>query len=264
MKINLRQIIVLLTVIAVITVNLLANALPFNGKNTGDISDSFKVYFVPAGYVFSIWGLIYLGLLAYGIFQVLPFQTDNPRLKAIALPFVVGQLANIAWLFAWHWEVFWLTVIFMLALLASLIIVYLRLNVNRVKVVPGERWLVHLPFSIYLGWISVATIANISDVIWYYLIRPAGGNTFLMLTDVTWTVIMLLVASAVGFLMAFYRKDAAFLLVLAWAFAGIAVKQAAVQPVMTTAWVAAGLMLIAVVFAILYKPRWSQLGRQKI
>jgi hypothetical protein len=263
-KNTLRQIITALTVIVVITMNILANAIPFNGKNTGEISDAFKVLFVPAGYVFSIWGLIYIGLIAYGIFQMLPFQRDNPRLKAIFWPFVIGQLANIAWLFAWHYGIFWLTVILMLVLLASLMIIYLRLNVNRVKVVSGERWMVHLPFSVYLGWISVATIANISDVIWYYAMRPAGSTTFLGIPEVTWTVIMLIIAALLGFLMAFFRRDIAFILVLAWAFAGIAVRQAENPSVQTTAWVAAGLMAVAVVFALLYRPRWSRLSRERI
>lgn len=263
-KNTLRQIITVLVVIAVIITNILANALPFNDKNTGDISDSFKVYFVPAGYVFSIWGLIYLGLIAYGIFQLLPFQRDNPRLKAIFLPFVIGQLANIAWLFAWHWEVFWLTIIFMLILLASLIIIYLRLNVNRVKVVAGERWMVHLPFSVYLGWISVATIANVSDVLWYYTMRPQGLVTFLGISEITWASILIVIASVLGLLMAFFRRDIAYLLVLAWAFAGIGVRQADLQAVATTAYIAAGIMGLAAVFTLFYRPRWSRLEREKI
>ena len=82
MKDLVRQIIVILTVIATITINILANALPLNGLNTGEISDQFLVLFVPAGYVFSIWGLIYIGLIAYAIFQALPSQRENPRLRS--------------------------------------------------------------------------------------------------------------------------------------------------------------------------------------
>jgi len=108
-KDTLRQVLIVLAVIAVIVINILANALPLNGLNTGEISDRFDIYFVPAGYVFSIWGLIYLGLLAYAIFQALPSQKENPRLRSIGLPFILSCLTNITWLFLWHYEVFLFT-----------------------------------------------------------------------------------------------------------------------------------------------------------
>ena len=242
-----RQWITMLTVVALIVMNVLANALPLNGISTAKISDSFKVLFVPAGYVFAIWGLIYIGLLAYGIYQALPAQRENPRLRRAAAPFVVGSLANIAWLFFWHYGVFVLTVVAMLILLASLIMVYLRLGVNQVEVSKGERWLVHMPFSIYLGWISVATIANITDLLWYL-----GWNGFGLAPEI-WAVIMLAVAVVLAFLMALRRGDVAYLLVLAWAFAGIAVKQAGTPVVSTAAWIATGLVLVAVVLALVRK-----------
>jgi benzodiazapine receptor len=242
-----RQWITMLTVIALIVMNILANALPFNGLSTATISDSFKVFFVPAGYVFAIWGLIYIGLLAYGIYQALPAQKENPRLRRAAAPFVVGSLANIAWLFFWHYGVFALTVVAMLILLASLIMVYQILGVNQVSVSNGERWAVHVPFSIYLGWISVATIANITDLLWY-----VGWNGFGLAPEV-WTVIMLTVTVVLAFAMALLRGDVAYLLVLVWALAGIGVKQAATPLVSTSAFVCAGLVLMAVGLALFRK-----------
>ena len=117
MKDILRQISVIVTILATIVVNGLANALPINGLNTGQISDRFQVYFVPAGYVFSIWGLIYLGLIAFAIFQALPSQRENPRLRETGWWIALGGLANIAWIFLWHYEQFPLTLIAMLVLL---------------------------------------------------------------------------------------------------------------------------------------------------
>jgi benzodiazapine receptor len=242
-----RQWITILTIVALIVMNVLANALPLNGISTGAVSDSFKVYFVPAGYVFAIWGLIYIGLLAYGIYQALPAQKENPRLRRAAAPFVAGSLANIAWLFFWHYGQFALTVVAMLILLASLIMVYLILGVNQVQVSKGERWLVHVPISVYLGWISVATIANITNVLWY-----AGWSGFGLAPEV-WAVIMLAVAVVLAFLMALRRGDVAYLLVLAWAFAGIGVKQADTPLVSTAAWIATGLVFVAVVLAVFRK-----------
>jgi hypothetical protein len=242
-----RQWLTLLTVVVLIIMNVLANALPFNGISTATVSDSFKVYFVPAGYVFAIWGLIYIGLLAYGIYQVLPAQRENPRLRRAAAPFIVGSSANIAWLFFWHYGVFALTVVAMLILLISLILVYRILGVNQVRVSTGERWLVHVPFSIYLGWISVATIANITDVLWYF-----EWNGFGLAPEI-WAAIMLAVAVVLAFLMVLRRRDIAYLLVLVWAFAGIGVKQAGTPLVATAAWIATGLVAVAVVLALVRK-----------
>jgi len=167
MKDTLRQIAVALTIMATIVVNILADALPINGLGTGQISDMFKVYFVPAGYVFSIWGLIYLGLIAFAVFQALPAQRENPRMRNTGWWICLGGLANMAWIFLWHYEMFALTVVAMLVLLATLIVTYLRLGIGRTKVSRAERYTTQLTFSIYLGWITVATVANITSLLDY-------------------------------------------------------------------------------------------------
>ncbi|HEX7433051.1 MAG TPA: hypothetical protein VF326_05295, partial [Anaerolineaceae bacterium] len=103
MKDTLRQISVIVTILVTLVINGLANALPINNLTTGQISDSFHVYFVPAGYVFAIWGLIYLGLIAFAIFQALPSQRENPRLRATGWWISLGGLANSAWIFLWQY-----------------------------------------------------------------------------------------------------------------------------------------------------------------
>lgn len=184
-----RQTINLLAVILTIALNGLANALPLNGQSTGEISDRFQVYFVPAGYVFSIWGLIYLGLLAFAVYQVLPAQRENPQLKRIGYLFALSCVANIAWLFLWHYEYFVLTVVAMLTLLLLLITIYLRLQIGRNQVGRIEQWCVNIPFSIYLGWITVATIANITSVLDYLQWNGWG------ISPEVWTFIMLAAGS---------------------------------------------------------------------
>ena len=141
--------------------------LPFNGQETGAISDRFAIYFVPAGYVFSIWGLIYLGLIAYAIFQALPAQRENPRLRSIGGLFALASVANIAWIFLWHYEVFPATLAVMLVLLGSLIAIYLRLGTGLTQVSRAETWMVRVPFSVYLGWITVATVANATQLLYF-------------------------------------------------------------------------------------------------
>ena len=235
---------VVLATLATIAINGLANALPLNGLNTGEISDRFQIYFVPAGYVFSIWGLIYLGLLAYSVYQVLPAQRDNPYLDRIASLYVLSCAFNIAWLFLWHYEQFIFTIFMMLGLLLSLITIYLRLDIGQRPASAGIRWFVHLPFSIYLGWISVATIANASQLL-DYLGWQGGG-----IAPQVWAILMLSVAALVGATMAIQRKDAGFVLVLVWAFAGIGIKQAGAPAVATAAWIAAGGALLLAILSV--------------
>lgn len=231
------QIANLLAFIFTVTVNGLANALPINGVTTGQVSDRFPVYFVPAGYVFAIWGVIYLGLLAFVVYQLLPAQRENRRLERIGGWFALGCLANAAWIFFWHNLIFPVTLILMLVLLVSLLIIYLRLGIGRTPVSRTEKWLVDVPFSIYLGWITVATVANVTDVL-YHL-----GWNGAPLSPQLWAVIMLVVATALAVAMSFTRRDIAYVLVIVWAFVGIAVKQAATPVVAWAAWVLAAVAL---------------------
>ena len=235
-KDTIRQIANLLSVILALTVNILASALPLNGQSTGEISDRFQVYFVPAGYVFSIWGIIFLGWIAFTVFQFQPSQKESPRLRRLGYLFALSNLANAAWLFCWHYNLFGLSVLVMLALLGLLIASYLRLNVNRSPVSPVEYWSVDVLFSVYLGWITVATVANITD--WLYFVGWDGFG----ISDPVWAVIMLGVASLLGLGMAITRLDVGYLAVLIWAFIGIAVKQTSAPMVVTGAWIAAALM----------------------
>jgi hypothetical protein len=240
-----RQIAVIFTIAATITVNILANALPINGLGTGQISDQFKVYFVPAGYVFSIWGLIYLGLIAYAVFQALPSQRQNPRLRSTGWWVSLGGLANIAWIFLWHYELFTWTLVAMLSLLATLIITYLRLGVGRTRVSPAERYTTQLTFSIYLGWITVATIANITEVLDYLKWDALGISQFI------WMGIVLLAVFIIVGLMNFTRRDVAFTAVILWALAGIAVKFSSVPAVAIPTWITFVLVTLTLMVAFI-------------
>ena len=219
MKISIKQILVILATLIMLTVNALANILPINGMNTGQVSDSFKVFFVPAGYVFSIWGVIYLLLLGYTFYQALPAQKDNPVLQKIAPWYVAGSLANSIWIFLWHYLQFNLTILFMGILLVSLLVIYVALRKSgAAKKSAGMKWLVQLPFSVYLGWITVATIANVTDVLDFNKWNGFG------ISAETWALIMLAVGVVLAAWMTLKFRDAAYLAVLVWAFAGIGVK----------------------------------------
>jgi hypothetical protein len=246
-KSKLGRWLVLIAVLATITINALANILPINGLNTGEISDRFEIFFVPAGYVFSIWSVIYLGLIAYAIYQVLPSTAENSRLSAIVLPVIISSFANSIWIFMWHYQQFPLTLIFMIALLASLIVTYLRLGTGKTRVSTQEKWLVRIPFSIYLGWVSVATIANVTQVL-YFLNWNGFG-----ISPAVWAAVMLFVGAVLAWIMALQRGDIAYLAVFIWAFIGIALKHQSTQLVAVSAWIAVGLVAAAVVAAFLRK-----------
>jgi hypothetical protein len=248
MKNTLRQVVVILTIAVTIVINILADALPINGKGTGAISDTFHVYFVPAGYVFAIWGIIYIGLIAYAIYQALPAQKENPRLQATGWWVVLGGVANSLWIFLWHYEQFVGTLGAMLVLLATLIAVYLRLGIGRTKVPAGETWAVRVPFSIYLGWITVATVANISDVL-----SLTNWKLFDASTAVAWMVVVLAAVLVIAGLMNFIRKDLAYALVILWALGGIAAKFPHEGLVTVATWVTFGLVAASLVVALLIR-----------
>ncbi len=248
-KDSVRQLANVLSVGLALVVNILASALPLNGQNTGEISDRFQVYFVPAGYVFAIWGVIYIGWIAFAIYQARSSQKESPRLRKLGYAFALSGVFNAAWLFCWHYNYFGLSVLVMLALLGLLIVSYLRLDVGSTPVTTAEKWSVDIPFSIYLGWITVATVANVSDYL--YLIQWNGFG----IAPQVWAVIMIVIASLLGALMTVLRRDSAYVFVLAWSFVGIGVKQAAAPLVANTAWAAAILMLGLAIFSIVQRRR---------
>lgn len=246
-----KRILIILSLILTIVVNVLANALPLNNLNTGEISDRFPILFVPAGYVFSIWGLIYLALIAFAIYTVTPKGRADSRVDSIAWWFVAANIFNTVWIFLWHYLQFPLTVIAILGLLVSLLAIYLKLRVGLGKRSWVERLLVDTPFSIYLGWATVAVVANVSQVL--YTLGWRGAP----LTEAIWAVVMLVVATVLGLLMIFLRREVAYPLVLVWAFIGIWVKQSANPLVANVALVG------AILLGVLALGRWIVAGVKK-
>lgn len=244
MKISFKQILVILATLVTLTVNALANILPLNGLNTGQISDRFDVFFVPAGYVFSIWGLIYLALIAFTVYQALPAHKDDAVLSKVRTWYIIGSLANAVWIFLWHYLMFDFTLVAMIILLVSLLVIYTTLHAGAPQFTKGMKWFVRIPFSIYLGWITVATIANVTDVLAYH-----NWNGFGISGEI-WAIIMLVVAVIIAALMTILNRDAAFLAVLIWAFAGIGVKFAGTSVVSTAAYIAAGIVGLMFLYSL--------------
>ncbi len=248
-----RRIVMILSLVLTLVVNVLANALPINGLTTGEISDRFPILFVPEGYVFSIWGLIYLGLIAFAIYSITPEGMAKKKLDDIAWWFTAANLFNTAWVLLWHYLAFTLTLFAIFGLLISLLAIYLMLGIGRGKPSLKELLLVNVPFSIYLGWATVAVVANVTQVLFNAGWR--GGP----LSEPAWTVIMLLVATLLGALMIFTRKEVAYPLVLTWAFIGIWVKQADVPLVAISA------LVLGILVGLLAIGRWAYAkGRESV
>jgi len=217
----LLKIIATVTYLGMVTVNFLANSLPINNRATGEISDAYANLFAPAGITFSIWGLIYLLLAAYILYQLGLLSNDKNEnrghlLKKINLYFIISSVANIFWIFAWHYDYISASVLIMAVLLISLIKISDILN--KEKLSKKERLFIRIPFSVYFGWITVATIANIS-----VFLVSINWNGF-GISQQIWTIIVLLAGFLIGFLRMKKDKVLAYGLVLIWAYAGILYK----------------------------------------
>lgn len=214
MKNTFTKIVVTVTYIAMVFVNFLANSLPINGRSTGAISDSYPNIFAPAGPAFSIWGVIYLLLAAYVIYQFVKKDERTEALMARIGPLFIGtSLANTLWVFAWHYDYIGLSVLIMLALLVFLIKIA---DILRVQQFSGtEKFLIHAPFSVYFGWITVAFIANITVFLVSIDWDGFGLSESLLMG------IVLLVGATIGIIRMNKDSNIPYGLVLVWAYAWI-------------------------------------------
>ncbi|MFN3556457.1 MAG: hypothetical protein ACK4VN_10870 [Bacteroidales bacterium] len=221
----------LLAFVAVLVMNYLANALPINGKTTGELSAQYPNLFVPAGITFSIWGIIYLLLLVFIVMQML--ETHRTIVGLLGVAFVLSCLANAGWIVAWHYEKLPLSMVLMLGLLASLIYINLKLA-------DQPSVFLKLVFGIYLGWICIATIANATA--WLVALEWNAWGV----DPRYWTVVLIAIGAAIT-IIAMYRLQNPFLaLAVIWAFAGIILKQYGAHPIIVYA---ASIGIVVVFFA---------------
>lgn len=218
---NSIKIMVAVTFALMVVVNALANILPINGINTGQVSDSYFNLFAPAGITFSIWGVIYLLLAAYTLYQIGLFQdksavSKDKLLEKIGLVFSISSLANTVWIFSWHYRYIIFSFLLMLVILACLIYINRLLKAENLE--QRENMLIAVPFSVYFGWITVATIANAT-----VLLVSLGWNRF-GISEAIWTIVILLVGMLIGSVTLFRNRDFAYGLVLIWAYVGILIK----------------------------------------
>jgi hypothetical protein len=213
----------LLGFLGTVVVNALATILPINNITTGELSDLYPNLFVPEGLTFAIWGLIYVLLAIFVVYQLIPSVRRDAQkadfIRRIGPLFFISCLANIGWIYAWHYKIVPLSLALMLILLGSLLAIYLRLNVGKSEAAKTEKFLVHLPFSVYLGWITIATIANVTA-----LLVNINWNAW-GLGEQFWAVAVIIVGIAIALSVLFTRKDIFYCLVVDWALLGILLKR---------------------------------------
>ena len=227
-------------VLTVIVNSLAGSTTLIGGVNTAFISDSNPTLITPAGYTFAIWGIIYILLGAFVIYQALPRQRAKPYHKQIGWLFVLSSIINICWLFLWQYELLAPSLILMFLLLATLILIYTRLGIGKSTPTFQEKIAVHTPFSVYLGWITIASIANVAVTLVSLNWDGFGIN------PETWTLIITIIALLLTLIVTATRKDIAYGLVVVWALLGIASKQTNTN-IVTAAQASAIIILLALV-----------------
>lgn len=235
---------ILFFALTVIVNSLAGSTTIIGGRNTAQVSDANLTLITPAGYVFAIWGIIYILLGAFVVYQALPKQQGKDYQKRIGWLFVLSSIINITWLFVWQFEYLALSVVLIFALLLTLIAIYVRIGVGKSKTQLGEKLAVHLPFSVYLGWITVASIADVAATLVSYNWNGVG------LSPEMWAIVVVAVALTITMLMLAIRRDVAYSLVIIWALVGIGVSHSTNQTVVTLTEISASIVSIAIIVTV--------------
>ena len=240
---HIYQVVNILAIIITIIVNAIAEIIPVNGVNSGEVSDYFPSLFTPPGYVFSIWSIIYTLLIVFMIYQALPSQREASYLKPTAVFFVLGGIINNSWLILFHYAfgqpaIYVFTPILIGLFLVLMLYTYVKLEIGKINVPTKQKIAVHLPISVYAGWVSLAVIANIASVL--NVIVPGIP----LATQELWTALVIIVALVITMLMLVIRRDAAYGLVVIWATIGS--KQSAIPIIYFAALGTASIIALAI------------------
>ena len=243
-----KQFLVIVATAGVIFINYLGGTGQINNTSTGYISDKYPTAITPADYAFSIWGLIYLGLVGFSIYQALAKNTE--RFTKIRTVYILNCAANCAWLYLWHYEQITASVAVMLVILGTLVFI----NQNLLKSETATEFLLaRIPFNIYFGWITVATILNVTVALTFL---GVGASAFL---TTFLGCILLAAATVLGIIMQIRFRNAAFPLTVAWAVTAIAVKQSGRSTaIVTVAAFSVAILLISALSSLMQTKKQPQ------
>ncbi|MEY3332119.1 MAG: hypothetical protein RLZZ176_419 [Cyanobacteriota bacterium] len=222
---RLRQWVTLIAIVGAFVVNVASNIFPLNGLSIGAISNTvFKdVLIIPANYAFAVWGLIYLGLFALAVYQFIPSKKQDTDLQKIGYLLVIASGFQSIWVYFFLARLFTLSVLAMFGILVSLMVIYQLLGIGKKIVSQRKKLCLHYPISIYMSWISVATVVNVACALHFY-----GWNGW-GISGQVWTMIMLVIASIVGAVMMIRFNDIPYVGVTVWALIAIAIKHSDVD-----------------------------------
>ena len=250
---------VLLALIAMLTVNALSSILPINGVTPKEVSDRYPNLFVPAPLTFAIWGVIYLLVIGYVLYQLGLFRGKGEAVNAAllnktGLVFIVSSVLNLSWVIAWHYGQLVLSFIILALLLVTLITIRLSIAAQE-PLSKKEKWFVRLPFSVYFGWVTIATIAGATALL------VGTGFSGLGISESVWTMLILLVGAAIGIATALRFHDVPYLVVFIWAYSNILSNHlpsgtfAGAYPGVVTVLVVSLVAFVAVILALLWKKK---------
>lgn len=246
---KLRQFLVVFVIVSTIVMNYLSNALPFGGQTNAQVSDKHFTDFTPAGFAFSIWGVIYLGLLGFAVYQALPSQRTNPRFRVVGPLVMLNGLFNSLWLPIFQNEWLFVSVLFISGILYTLYGINLGLRLNTPEVPAAEKWLARVPFGLYFGWVTVATIANIC--VWLESSNWNGWG----ISGPVWAQILIAIGLAIGLFVFNRMRIFSYLLVFVWAYAAITVGQQGNGSVSLVATIGAIIAAIVWIISFFQRPK---------
>lgn len=219
------KILVPVATVAVLVVNYLATTGAINGRDPKFVSDAYPTGITPAGYAFTIWSIIYLGMIGFSVFQLLPSRDPEPKLGKVRLFYLLLSAANIGWIFSWHYDLIPLSMVMMIILLFSLLMINLELkSVGTTR----SKLLARIPFSIYFGWVTVATLLNAAILLVYLGVSVAPGTASIA------GALVIAFVTLIGSILRFKLKSMAYPITIAWGITAIAVKQSGDTIVVST------------------------------
>ena len=230
---GIRQFLVIIATAGVIVFNYLAATGTLGGIETGAVSDKYPTLVTPAGYAFAIWGLIYLGIAAFSLYQALP--SNQQRFRSVRSVYIMSCAANCAWLYFWHQEAILASVAVIFLLLGTLAFINAKLQTTETL---GDFWLAKFPFGIYFGWVTAATIVNAAVALVYLKIQVSA--TLAVVSGAG----LVLAATALGIIIRYKLNNVFYSLAIAWALTAIAVKQSGQTLIVASAAVSVNILLI--------------------
>jgi len=240
---RLRQFLVIIATFLVVFVNYLAATGYINNKTPADIADRYPSLITPAGYAFAIWSLIYAGLIIFSIYQALPSQTFNARFRRIRTLYIVNCAANCAWILLWHREMIWASLVMIFVLLGTLVFINANLR-NAETAAVTETWIARVPFGLYFGWVTVATILNFTLALVSSGVKTSDSMTTFLAS------ILVVAATILGIVIRLKLSSAAYALAMAWALTAIAVKHGGETLLVTFTAFGVIALLIAAIFPL--------------